>query len=353
MRVLLLSRYENLGASSRVRSFQYIPYLKKEGIEVDITPLFSDEYIINLYQNGRRPLWLVVEAYVRRLMSLVKVRRYNLLWIEKELFPMLPAWWEQIFAVLKIPYIVDYDDAVFHNYDLSKNILIRTFLKNKIDLVMKNAAVVIVGNDYLAERAFKAGAKRVENLPSVVDLEKYMYSDRFNSDVFKIGWIGSPSTSKYLELIHDVLVKFCLGRNVRLILVGAGKIDLPGVPLEIKEWKEDAESTYIQDFDVGIMPLTDDPWERGKCGYKLIQYMACGRPVIASPVGINDKIVIDGFNGFKAKTEESWIKGLEELYKDLNLRRIMGLNGRKIVEERYSLQAVAPKLISILKSLGD
>ncbi len=349
MKVLLLSRYENLGASSRVRLFQYIPYLNKEGIKVNIAPLFSDEYIRSLYKNGFKPLGFVVQAYIRRLISLTKIKRYDLLWIEKELFPMLPAWGEELIAALKIPYIVDYDDAIFHNYDLNKNmnILIRTFLKNKIDSVMKNAAIVVVCNDYLAERALKAGAKKVEYLPSVVDLEKYKFSDKFSPDVFRIGWIGSPSTSKYLNLIYNVLIKFCSESNAHLILVGAGKIDLPGVPVEIREWREEKEVTDIQSFDVGIMPLPDEPWERGKCGYKLIQCMACGRPVIASNVGINNEIIRTGYNGFLASNEKGWEDAFKIL-RDPVVRKTMGKYARLTVEEKYSLQNTAQKYVDYI-----
>ncbi|MGC9000829.1 glycosyltransferase family 4 protein [Caldisericum sp.] len=351
MKILAFTRYGHLGASSRVRLFQYIPYLNREGIKVDIVPLFSDEYIRNLYQNGRKPLRLVFKAYIKRLISLARIEKYDLLWIEKELFPMLPAWGEELISLLKIPYIVDYDDAIFHNYDLSKNVFVRSLLKDKIDIVMRKAAVVIAGNDYLAERALKAGAKRVEYLPSVVDLEKYKFSDEFNSDVFRIGWIGSPSTSKYLKLIYNVLIRFCSEHNTHLVLVGSGKINLPGIITEIREWSEEKEIADIQSFDVGIMPLPDEPWERGKCGYKLIQYMACGRPVIASPVGINDKLIVNGINGFKATTEEEWLNYLEELYKDYNLRKRIGQAGRKIVEEKYSVQVTTKQLVRIIKSI--
>ncbi|MGC8979106.1 glycosyltransferase family 4 protein [Caldisericum sp.] len=351
MKILAFTRYGHLAASSRVRTLQYIPYLEEQGIEVTVAPLFSNEYISNLYKKRSKPLTYLLPAYVKRLLSLLNVKRFDLLWIEKELFPMLPAWGEELISLLKIPYIVDYDDAIFHNYDLSKNVFVRSLLKDKIDIVMRKAAVVIAGNDYLAERALKAGAKRVEYLPSVVDLEKYKFSDEFNSDVFRIGWIGSPSTSKYLKLIYNVLIRFCSEHNTHLVLVGSGKINLPGIITEIREWSEEKEIADIQSFDVGIMPLPDEPWERGKCGYKLIQYMACGRPVIASPVGINDKLIVNGINGFKATTEEEWLNYLEELYKDYNLRKRMGQAGRKIVEEKYSVQVTTKQLVRIIKSI--
>lgn len=355
MKVLLLSRYGNLGASSRVRTYQYIPYLKEEGIDVTITPLFNNDYIESLYKKGTKKISIVLSSYFRRLFDLTKIRKYDLLWVEKELFPMLPAWVEEIIAKLKIPYIVDYDDAIFHNYDLNKNPIIRVLLRNKIDRVMKNASVVIVGNDYLAERAKKAGARRIEYLPSVVDLNRYKLkewgTDTYNNETFNVGWIGSPATSKYLFHIYQPLKKFVKNKNARLILVGSGKINLPDIPLEIREWNEEKEVKDIQDFDVGIMPLPDKPWERGKCGYKLIQYMACGVPIVGSPVGVNSKIIIDGVNGFRASTDDEWIYAFEKLYSSAELRKQMGLKGRKMVEEAYSLQVTAPRLIKIFKSI--
>ncbi|WP_222927545.1 glycosyltransferase family 4 protein [Biomaibacter acetigenes] len=266
---------------------------------------------------------------------------------------MLPAWAEEIISILKIPYIVDYDDAIFHNYDLNKKRIIRSLLKNKIDKVMKNAAVVIVGNDYLAERAQKAGARRIEYLPTVIDLNRYKLKECGigNNEIFKIGWIGSPATSKYLYLIQDAFKEICLNIRFRLILVGSNKINLSDIPIEIKPWREETEVEDIKEFDVGIMPLVDEPWERGKCGYKLIQYMACGVPVVGSPVGINNKIIIDGINGFKANTINEWIYAFKKLHQDYNLRLKMGQAGRKLVEQNYCIQVTAPKLIKIIKSI--
>lgn len=353
MKVLLLSRYGNLGASSRVRLYQYVPYLKEEGIDVTITPLFNNDYIKSLYERNTKKLSIVFYSYFRRLFDLIKIKKYDLLWIEKELFPMLPAWAEEIISILKIPYIVDYDDAIFHNYDLNKNCIIRNLLKNKIDRVMKNAAVVIVGNDYLAERAKKAGARRIEYLPTVIDLNRYKLKEYGidNNEIFKIGWIGSPNTSRYLYLIQDAFKEISLNIRFRLILVGSNKMDLSDLPIEIKPWREEKEVEDIKKFDVGIMPLNHGPSERGKCGYKLIQYMACGIPVIGSPVGINNKIIIDGVNGFKAKTINEWKYAFKKLCEDYNLRLKMGQAGRKLVERNYCIQVTAPKLIKIIKSI--
>lgn len=351
MRILLLSRYSRLGASSRVRFYQYLPYLETHGIEVTVVPLLGNDYINNLYAGRHKNGGAIFGAYFRRLGHLLKSRHFDLLWIEKELLPWLPAWGERILARIGIPYVVDYDDAVFHRYDMYPNAIVRAFLGGKIYAVMRGAALVVVGNNYLAERAWQAGAKRVEYLPSVVDLDRYSVTPQVKNEVFTIGWIGSPTTTKYLNLARPALFEVCKDSNTRLMLVGGGHVELDGVPLVKRAWAEDTEVANIQSFHVGIMPLPDNPWERGKCGYKLIQYMACSRPVVASPVGMNKQIIEEGVNGFLAATTSDWVHALNTLRDNPDLRALMGITGQKKVKNEYCLQVTAPRLMSLLCSV--
>jgi hypothetical protein len=271
-KVLILSRYDQLGASSRIRIYQYLPYLNAHGFIITVAPLLDDKYLKNLYAHGRINLEQVFDSYCRRLRYLLTSRSYDLIWIEKELFPFAPAWAEAFLSCVGIPYVVEYDDAVFHRYDMHSNRLLRFLLKRKIDAVMRRSAIVIVGNDYLAERAMRAGATRVEYIPSVIDLEQYPLTSQNSNLIFTVGWIGTPVTAKYLHLVHSALAEVCHDGKGRLVLVGSGKIKLNGVPIEIRPWSDKTENVDIQSFDVGIMPLPDEPWERGKCGFKLIQY---------------------------------------------------------------------------------
>jgi glycosyltransferase involved in cell wall biosynthesis len=353
MKILLLSRYDYTGASSRVRFYQYVPYLEKHGIEVSAAPLFGSKYLAHYYQSGSKAYWEIVKSFFARVVHLSKSRRFDIVWIEKELFPFLPAWGERLLSLLGIPYIVDYDDAIFHNYDLNSRGLVRLLLRNKIDLVMRRASLVIAGNEYLAGRAIVAGAKRVDWLPSVVDANRYFAAPPSPRNRFTIGWIGSPSTAPYLKLVEPSLTKACAATGAQVVLVGAGGPELTGVPFEVRQWSEQSEVADIQSFDVGIMPLPDSPWERGKCGYKLIQCMACGIPVVASPVGINSKIVTHGVNGFLAQTMDEWTNALITLLNDQKMRREMGLAARRAVESEYSLQVTAPRLLSFFLSVAS
>ena len=281
----------------------------------------------------------------------MKIREYDLIWIEKEIFPFLPAFIECLLARMGVLYVVDYDDALFHRYDRNKNWLIRVILGRKIDSVMKCASLVIAGNEYLADKARSAKAQNVAIVPTVVDLTRYQENQQLNKSSLVIGWIGSPSTSKYLLSISSVIKSLTKDFNVRFVAVGASEDVISGTDVEVLPWSEETEVQSIQTFDIGIMPLADDPWERGKCGYKLIQYMACGIPVVASPVGVNKQIVKHGVNGFLAQNVTEWEQALQQLLSDENLRSQMGNKGRDLVESRYSLQIQAPRLERIMSKV--
>jgi glycosyltransferase involved in cell wall biosynthesis len=340
-----------MGASSRIRTFQYLPFLREAGIEVTVAPFFEDRYLQNLYSGRKRQIGSVVSAYARRLLHLLQYRRYDLIWLEKESLPYLPAWAEQLFARSGVPYIVDYDDAVFHNYDRHRLSIVRWALGRKIDAVMRSAAVVVAGNAYLAERAQQAGANRIELLPSVIDLRRYAPCPESANAIFTIGWMGTPVTSRYLPMLQPALAEVCRENRARVLLVGAKQMEMEGVPLEIQPWSEATEAAAIREFDIGIMPLQDEPWERGKCGYKLIQYMASGKAVVASPIGVNREIVQESITGFHAESAADWVRALTRLREDAALRIAMGKAGRARVEQEYCLQVTAPRLLSILNSV--
>jgi glycosyltransferase involved in cell wall biosynthesis len=352
MRILVLTRYERLGSSSRVRFYQYYPYLEAHSVELVSAPFFSDRYVQNLYSGRSISAFKVIQAYVKRFFTLAGSGRFDLLWVEKELFPWLPAWFERLLHFLKIPYAVDYDDAVFHRYDMHRSPLVRALMGRKIDSVMRNAALVIVGNEYLAERAQKAGAQRIEVLPSVVDVSQYKLNGSTAIAPLRIGWVGSPVTAPYLDQVRNTLEILSRQGNFQLVLVGSGEIHPFGnIPTTLLPWDEKTETSIGEMFDVGIMPLIDGPFERGKCGYKLIQYMAGGLPVIASPVGVNTQIVSTGNNGYLANSEAEWLEAFQKLDQDFELRLKMGQSGRRKAEQMYNLQGTAPRLLDLLSSV--
>jgi glycosyltransferase involved in cell wall biosynthesis len=350
MKVLALTRYGVRGASSRLRTLQYLPHLQRKGVEVVVSPFFGDEYLEALYSGQGRRLLHVATAYIRRLRHLLTRERFDVLWIEYESLPWMPFLAEQLFCRSGVPYVVDYDDAIFHRYDRHPSRLVRRALGNKIDRLMQGAALVVAGNEYLAQHAREAGAKRVAVVPTVVDLERYAEEPPAPSGPFTIGWIGSPATGGYLDLVRPALHRLCSDADAQVLLVGVGPSALDGLPGAVRPWSEATEVQNLRAFDVGIMPLPDEPWARGKCGYKLIQYMACGKPVVASPVGVNREIIRHGTHGFLASTADEWHRAIAALKEDARLCRRMGEAGRRRVESDYCLAVTAPRLLELLHS---
>lgn len=347
MKISILSRYDRLGASSRLRTMQYLTALQMSGCQTDISAFFTDEYLVRLY-SGRGTARFVMDGYLRRLRQLWSVRGSDLIWIEKEALPWLPWVAERALLPRGVPLVIDYDDAVFHRYDMHRLGVVRNIMGRKLDYLMAASDLVTAGNPYLANRALSAGAKRVEIVPTVVDISHYAVRSETPSNPIRIGWIGTPSTwNEYMVPMLPFLTELAATHGARIVAVGAAKTDHPLI--DVLPWSEASEVEMIQSMDIGLMPLTDTPWSRGKCGYKLIQYMACGVPVIAAPVSVNADIVEQGVNGFLVRSQQEWRDAVKTFLDDANLRRRFGLAGRKKVELHYSLQVWGPKLAALLR----
>ena len=209
---------------------------------------------------------------------------------------------------------------------------------------------VVAGNAYIKARALQAKAKNILTLPTVIDLKKYGKAEIHETDVITIGWIGSPTTAKYLQILKDVVLLISKTRKVRFVAIGANENQVKALGIHALPWSEKNEVAEIQKFDIGIMPLHDSHFERGKCGYKLLQCMACGKPVIASAVGANTDIVSPGINGYLANTTEEWTSALYQLIDDVQLRADLGANGRRIVEAQFALEPASKALLHMMRS---
>jgi glycosyltransferase involved in cell wall biosynthesis len=211
--------------------------------------------------------------------------------------------------------------------------------------------MVIAGNNYLAERAYAAGAERVQVIPTVIDLDKYRMKEKDDKNIFVIGWIGTKSTFRYLYPLKNALSRLIENYGIYVHIVGGKELLGLGKNEIHIEWSEENEVNSILTFDVGIMPLEDGYWEKGKCGYKLIQYMGCGLPVVASSVGANNDIVINGESGFLVQEESGWYEKIEQYIVNPDLRKLHGMKGRQLVESKYSVQRQINKYIEIYNTI--
>jgi glycosyltransferase involved in cell wall biosynthesis len=350
-RGLVFAKYGTRAASTRQRFVQAEPFLKQAGIEIAIAPLFDNTYLDRLFNGQKQSMGNIAGAYAKRIAKLFSARDYDFIWVHCELFPYLPSFMERLVSISGKPVIYDYDDAIFHQYDQHNNPLIQAILSNKLAPLMRRANLAFCGNAYLRAYADRY-CKHTEIIPTTVDITLYQPRSAASSSPLTIGWIGSPSTWRYCAQMADVLSTFAKKENSRVLIIGAQHAADSALPFEFRDWAEEREIADIQEMDIGIMPIPDEPWARGKCGYKLIQYMACGIPVIASPVGVNSEIVEHGVNGFLASTPEEWRAAITQLANDADLRKRMGEAGRARVEAHYSIQQFGPRMAELIHSLA-
>lgn len=348
IKITAFTKYGRGAASTRQRLLQYLPALEQAGFQVDYRPLLDDDYVGSLASGTSYPKARIAAAYFDRFRQLTLGHLGDIIWIYAELFPWFPAAFERLQLRRGRPIVYDFDDAFYHQYDDNPGLFRRTLLRGKLEPLLRAANACTCGNSYLRDYA----AQFCENsiiVPTVVDTEVYRPGPPRCEHRLVIGWLGSPSTWNYVRPLLPVIERVCQERQVVFRAIGAGRVAesdrFPG--MEVVEWTEASEVSELQRIDVGIMPLPDEQWARGKSGYKLIQYMACGLPVIGSAVGVNSEIIRNGKNGFVAANEGDWEPSLARLIADRELRSRMGESGRRRAVSQYSLCAHAPRIVEV------
>lgn len=299
-KVLFLTRYNRLGASSRVRFYEYLGLIKPEHLSIKVNPFFYDSYVPDFYEKKVSHTSILL-CYLRRIWVLINVWHYDTIYLEKELFPKLPFIIEYIFLrYLKLSgtkLLVDIDDAFYLDYRNTS-----TLIAFKIERVMMFCDEVIAGSKEL-ERYSQNFNEKVRFLPSCITLGGSKLSSCPPSNRLIIGWLGTPYTAKYLSLIEGLVIEHT---DVDWFFMGGILDSLAGLPnTHYFEWSVEDEEKFLSKISIGIMPLEDTAFERAKCGYKLLKYMAHGAPVIASKIGANNYIVNET-NGILCSNLEEW-----------------------------------------------
>lgn len=354
MKIVFFTRHENLGASSRYRSIQFFDYLSSKGHQVKSHYFFTDDYLSSRY-SGEKPYFKIFMRYISRLWAVMHIAwRADLVFIEKELFPFLPAFSEKFLFTRKAKKIYDYDDAIWHSYEQIRFDPLNIF-KKKISRVVSKSDLTIAGSNYLADKLTEMGSKSVFKLPTVVPQSRYFGQGIKAKKTADIVWIGSMSTAKHLEIIFTVLERIYIERGSVSRLIGFPKSFFPSnLPpyIEIHDWSPKTEVELISSSRIGVMPLPDRDFERGKCGFKLIQYMGLGLPTVASPVGENKYIVKDGVSGFHATSCNEWFNKIKLILDNPDMATEMGLAGFDRFKLNYSTEIASKKLNEIFLNLS-
>ena len=355
MKVLFLTRYPLEGASSRYRVFQYIPHLEARGVECVTSSFMSKKMYALTFQKGKyiRKIGHTALAIFQRLKALSAYKSYDIIYMQRELFPFAPVYFEKYLKRKKTKLIFDYDDALFISQKSRFN-PVMNFLtpKNKIYDIFECADCVLAGNDYLRDVA-RDYAPRAETLEVAEDTHRIKLRPPHSNDKrITIGWLGSTSTVKYLELIHDALKRIIRAYPYTdFEIVGGGDFELDGITFSHTAWSLNAELEALNRFDIGIMPLPVQEWSKGKSGGKARTYMAAGIPPVVQKIGYNVDLIKHGETGFLVETEEDWYETITLLLENPNLRQKIGEAARNDVITRFSPNLIAERMHIILEDV--
>jgi len=338
----------------RYRIEQWEPLLREKGVEITYSPFETDELRRVLYQRGHtgEKMKTVLQNLNNRRAEVRTLKNFDLVYVFREAALLGPAMFERQVNRSGVPMIFDFDDAVFVSYKSPSNGYL-SYLKfpGKTATTCRLSAHIMAGNQYLADYARQFN-QAVTIVPTTIDTDKYLYSkNETTNDVPVIGWSGSFSTVQHLDTLRETLQALAKEEKFRLRVIGTPEYTLEGVDVEAMQWRAETETEDLARIDIGVMPLPDDQWSKGKCGLKALQYMALGIPTICSPVGVNSDIIQDGANGFLADGKEEWIEKMKRLLHSTALQKQIGTAGRQTVVEKYSAKVTAPRVFEIFSEV--
>ena len=356
MRILaLVPSIRDTSPGQRFRIEQWEPLLNARNIDIDLQPFEDQALHTQIHRPGsaKEKVRLIVQGFRRRWQLVRRVREYDAVYVFREAALLGPPWIELAIHRRGVPIVFDFDDAIFVPYKSPTNSYL-SLLKfpGKTQRLCKIASHVTAGNPYLADYAGRVN-ERVTIVPTTIDTDKYTPKPKvIDGKPFVIGWSGSHSTVQHLDTLRAILPRLSEHSRFRLRVIGTSQYQLSGVDAESVPWRSETELDDLRRLDIGLMPLPDDPWSKGKCGLKALQYMALGIPTVCSPVGVNTDIIRDGHNGFFASTDDEWIDKLRSLFNSSELRKRLGEAGRETVGDRYSARVNAPRLAEIFEGLS-
>jgi glycosyltransferase involved in cell wall biosynthesis len=351
LKVLCLALYPRSNASVRLRFEQQCAELTKHGVDLTISSFLDESGYRVTFQPGHifAKVVAVARGFARRMTDLTRIPRFDLLLVYRESTPFGPRFVEAFASLVDVPVVVDFDEAIFirNIHPANQN---WAWLRDprRLSSALRSAQAVTAQNTYLAEFA-RPFNPRVDVVPTPVDTEARRPRQVRRPGPVVIGWLGSETTAPYLRLVDDVLARLSDESEIIVRVVG-GAYSNPRIrQVEVREFSLDREQAELDGFDIGILPEPDDPWTKGKGGYKALLYMAVGVPVVASRVGVNPDIVAEGETGYCVATTEEWVAALRRLINDEQLRARLGSAGRARAVDRFSVAVIAPRFAAALR----
>jgi glycosyltransferase involved in cell wall biosynthesis len=339
--------------SQRFRIEMFIDRLEEKNIHWKLFPFIGPKQYDQFYNSSFNRLWITLLGFLRRWIHLYQSRKVDYICIHREASPVGPPIFEFILSKwLHKKIIFDFDDAIWLE-DPSEKGTIKSWVKQKgkFSFIIRNSYKVSAGNEYLATFARNFNSHVVQ-LPTVVDTVErhnpFLYRKTKN-DTPVIGWTGSHTTIPYLESILPVLRRLNQNINFKFLVISNKPPDIKDDFFSFQPWNKESEAADLLQFDIGIMPLHDDEWSKGKCGFKLIQYLSMGIPAVASRVGENVNIIQHGKTGFLCEDKAAWALHLRHLLENPEIRIEMGERGRAFIQNHYSKRSVEAPFINLFR----
>ena len=342
-----------ISPSQRFRVELYENILKENNLQFDTTYFIDDSTRRVIYRKGFyfQKTWGVMKGFMRRIAGLFTIGKYDFIFIQREASPLGPPIFEWIYAkLLRKKLIYDFDDALWIPHLPGNNEWLNRFKAFwKTSSICKWAHVVSTGNRYLYDYARQFNNNVILNPTCVDTVRQHNLVKDQHTEKITIGWTGSFSTLPYLKEILDVLLDLEKKYSFDFVVIADRNPELPLKGFRFLEWSKDTEIQDLLGLNIGVMPLTESEYTKGKCGFKLIQFLALGIPVAASAVGVNTNIVEQNENGFLCTGKEEWMKALETLLQDADLRQKMGKAGREKIQQQYSVEANKANFLSLFQ----
>lgn len=351
-RILILAPYPfNEAPSQRFRFEQYLSYFNQVGISFDFRPFLSQQTWKTLYESRKttQKIWGVFISFVKRWSLMFTLRKYDFVFIHREAAHIGPPVFEWIIAkVWRKKIIYDFDDAIWlANYSESNAKFHRLKAYWKVNYCMKWAYKVSAGNDYLAKYASQFN-KNVEIIPTTIDtINLHNINTDYDQERVVIGWTGTHTTMHYLDFLVPVIKELEKTYTFDFLIISNEAPTYHLNSLKFLKWKKETEIQDLSKISIGVMPLENDIWAEGKCGFKGLQYMALGIPALMSPIGVNNQIIDHAKNGYLLKTAEEWKEHLALLLQDKTLRMQIGKSGKQTIDERYSVLSNQEKYLAL------
>lgn len=351
MKILFLVPYPyDEAASQRFRFEEYFSVLEEHQIDYDYHSFLDAETWRILYAKGYvfKKILGIASGFIRRIYSAIISVRYDYVFVHREVTPIGPPIFEWIISkILKRKIIYDFDDAIWM-VDKGTTNHVMQWLKNygKIGKICQWSDKVSCGNQYLATYA-KQFNKTVVINPTTIDTINKHIPIKKNNKIPIIGWTGTHSTNKYLQLLKPTISRLSVQYQFRFIVISNEKPSLDLINMEFIEWNKDTEIDDLNLIDIGLMPLRDDEWAKGKCGFKALQYMSLEIPALVSPVGVNNEIITHGEEGYHCGSDEDWFTYIALLLENPDLRYQMGIKGRKKIERKYSVLSNSQNFLNL------